>query len=88
MDTSRSARKTSWIVPPPQLCVLCRSPLTIPAQISSWNGEPAHRDCVRIHLLQRDPAFRDWQADPATPPDGSDPADEEMAEGREDDEEG
>jgi len=52
-------RRISWISPPPEVCTLCKEPLGNPAETSSWNGNPAHRDCVRIHLLQRDPAFRE-----------------------------
>ena len=52
-------RRIAWIIAPPELCCLCREPLTQPDETSSWNGNPAHRDCVRIHLLQRDPAFRE-----------------------------
>lgn len=52
-------RRITWISPPPQLCCLCREPLVHPSETSSWNGNPAHRDCVRIHLIQRDPAFRE-----------------------------
>lgn len=50
-------RRISWISPPPEICWLCKEPLGDPAETSSWNGNPAHRDCVRIHLMQRDPAF-------------------------------
>ncbi len=39
--------------------MLCKEPLGAPETTSSWNGRPAHRDCVRVHLLQRDPAFRE-----------------------------
>jgi hypothetical protein len=53
------ARRISWISPPPEICTLCKEPLGTPDETSSWNGSPAHRDCVRIHLLQRDPAFRE-----------------------------
>jgi hypothetical protein len=53
------ARRISWISPPPEICTLCKEPLGVPEETSSWNGSPAHRDCVRIHLLQRDPAFRE-----------------------------
>ncbi|HTW39497.1 MAG TPA: hypothetical protein VMF04_01375 [Thermoplasmata archaeon] len=53
------ARRISWISPPPEICTLCKEPLGAPDETSSWNGSPAHRDCVRIHLLQRDPAFRE-----------------------------
>jgi len=63
------ARRISWISPPPEICTLCKEPLGHPDETSSWNGSPAHRDCVRIHLLQRDPAFRDAS-------DGSDSAEE------------
>lgn len=52
-------RRIEWIIAPPELCTLCREPLTQPNEVSAWNGQPAHRDCVRIHLLQRDPAFRE-----------------------------
>ncbi|MCI4331358.1 MAG: hypothetical protein L3K19_05870 [Thermoplasmata archaeon] len=52
-------RRIDWIVAPPQICTLCKEPLTVPSETSSWNGAPAHRDCVRIHLVQRDPAFRE-----------------------------
>jgi hypothetical protein len=52
-------RRISWISPPPEICTLCKEPLVDPQETSSWNGNPAHRDCVRIHLLQRDPAFRE-----------------------------
>ena len=51
-------RRISWIAAPPEICTLCKEPLGDPAETSSWNGNPAHRDCVRIHLMQRDPAFR------------------------------
>jgi len=52
-------RRISWISPPPEICSLCKEPLGDPEETSSWNGAPAHRDCVRIHLMQRDPAFRE-----------------------------
>ena len=52
-------RRISWIAAPPEICVLCKEPLGSPEETSSWNGRPAHRDCVRIHLLQRDPAFHE-----------------------------
>ena len=52
-------RRISWIAPPPEICVLCKEPLGAPEETSSWNGRPAHRDCVRIHLMQRDPAFHE-----------------------------
>jgi hypothetical protein len=52
-------RRISWIAPPPEICSLCKEPLGSPEETSSWNGRPAHRDCVRVHLLQRDPAFRE-----------------------------
>ena len=52
-------RQISWISAPPEICTLCKEPLGNPEETSSWNGNPAHRDCVRIHLLQRDPAFRE-----------------------------
>jgi hypothetical protein len=51
--------RIAWIAPPPEICTLCKEPLGDPEETSSWNGNPAHRDCVRIHLLQRDPAFRE-----------------------------
>ncbi len=53
------ARRISWISPPPEICCLCKEPLGDPAETSSWNGSPAHRDCVRVRLMQRDPAFRE-----------------------------
>jgi hypothetical protein len=62
--TQGTPRRTPWIVPPPELCVLCRKPLAHSGEESSWNGSPAHRECVKIHLLNRDPAFRDWSAEP------------------------
>ncbi len=37
---------------------MCQEPLGAPEETSSWNGRPAHRDCVRVHLLQNDSAFR------------------------------
>jgi len=52
-------RRIAWIAAPPEICTLCKEPLGNPQETSSWNGAPAHRDCVRIHLLQRDPAFRE-----------------------------
>lgn len=57
--TGAPPRRVAWVVAPPELCVLCREPLTQPNEVSAWNGSPAHRDCVRIHLIQRDPAFRE-----------------------------
>jgi hypothetical protein len=64
-------RRISWISPPPEICTLCKEPLGNPAETSSWNGNPAHRDCVRIHLLQRDPAFRESGPEPEETPDDS-----------------
>jgi hypothetical protein len=61
------ARRIAWISAPPEICTLCKEPLGHPEETSSWNGSPAHRDCVRIHLLQRDPAFRDTSEDAETP---------------------
>lgn len=52
-------RRVAWVIPPPEICCLCKEPLTHPEETSSWNGNPAHRDCVRIHLIQKDPAFRE-----------------------------
>jgi hypothetical protein len=54
-----TARRIEWIIAPPEVCSLCKEPMAQPSEASSWNGEPAHRDCVRIHLIQRDPAFRE-----------------------------
>jgi hypothetical protein len=59
------ARRISWVVAPPELCCLCKEPLTQPNEVSAWNGVPAHRECVRIHLVQRDPAFREGDAEDA-----------------------
>ncbi len=56
-------RRISWIIAPPEICCLCKEPLTLPAETSSWNEKPAHRDCVRVHLLQRDPAFREPESE-------------------------
>lgn len=64
MTETTAPRRTAWIVAPPSLCVLCNAPIMAAADTSAWNGQPAHRDCVRIHLLNRDPAFRDWGAEP------------------------
>lgn len=70
---SAPPRRISWISPPPEICVLCKEPLGTPQETSAWNGRPAHRDCVRVHLLQRDPAFREGG--------GSDEGEEEAGEG-------
>ena len=56
-------RRISWIVAPPEVCCLCKEPLGAAAETSSWNGVPAHRECVRVHLIQRDPAFREPEAE-------------------------
>jgi len=58
-DMAVPTRRISWVVAPPEICCLCKEPLTQPSEVSSWNGNPAHRECVRIHLVQRDPAFRE-----------------------------
>ena len=76
-------RRISWIVAPPEVCCLCKEPLGAAAETSSWNGSPAHRECVRIHLLQRDPAFHETGPEEA-PEDAGDPTDTTM--GRDDDE--
>jgi hypothetical protein len=68
-------RRISWISPPPEVCTLCKEPLGNPAETSSWNGNPAHRDCVRIHLLQRDPAFRETSESEDSPEDPGDALD-------------
>jgi hypothetical protein len=71
---SAPPRKISWIVAPPEVCCLCKEPLGAAAETSSWNGAPAHRECVRVHLLQRDPAFREPEAEEYSdePGEGSD----------------
>jgi|GEM_PF-382283 hypothetical protein len=58
--------QVAWIVSPPELCSLCRGPITRSDERSSWNDRPAHTECVRIHLLQQDPAFRDWGTEPGS----------------------
>ena len=68
-------RRISWISPPPEICTLCKEPLDSPEETSSWNGNPAHRDCVRIHLLQRDPAFRETGESDDSPDEMDDPLD-------------
>ncbi len=68
-------RRISWISPPPEVCTLCKEPLGNAAETSSWNGNPAHRDCVRIHLLQRDPAFREAAGSEESPEDPGDALD-------------
>ncbi|MCI4324123.1 MAG: hypothetical protein L3K03_08985 [Thermoplasmata archaeon] len=80
----REVARTSWIVAPPEPCILCREPLGPAHDTSSWNGKPAHRECVRIHMLQNDPAFREGGAGEETTEDPS----ESMEEGtmRDDDE--
>ncbi len=39
------------------------------------NGTPAHRDCVRVHLLQRDPAFHEGGEMEEPPEEMGDPLD-------------
>ncbi|HUI38546.1 MAG TPA: hypothetical protein VLY85_02835 [Thermoplasmata archaeon] len=68
-------RKISWIIPPPELCCLCRQPLSNPDETSSWNGNPAHRECVRIQLIQKDPAFRETDAPDGSMEEAPDPTD-------------
>ena len=68
-------RRIAWITPPPEICTLCKEPLGNPEERSSWNGNPAHRDCVRIHLLQRDPAFREGGEPQELSEDGADSLD-------------
>jgi hypothetical protein len=68
-------RRISWIAAPPEICTLCKEPLGAPEETSSWNGRPAHRDCVRIHLMQRDPAFRDGSAGEEMTEEAEDPLD-------------
>jgi hypothetical protein len=66
------SRRISWISPPPEICSLCKEPLGNPSETSSWNGSPAHRDCVRVHLMQRDPAFRESSEGSEAPEEGAD----------------
>ena len=68
-------RRIAWITPPPEICTLCKEPLGNPEETSAWNGNPAHRDCVRIHLLQRDPAFREGGEPQELSEDGADSLD-------------
>ncbi|MGA7922382.1 MAG: hypothetical protein WCA77_00175 [Thermoplasmata archaeon] len=58
-------RRIAWIIAPPEICCLCKEPLTKPQETSSWNGAPAHRECVRVHLMHRDPAFRSGEGEEA-----------------------
>ena len=76
-------RKISWISAPPEICVLCKEPLGAPEETSSWNGRPAHRDCVRVHLLQRDPAFTESGSSDDGAEESAEPMDEVLP--REDD---
>ena len=71
---SAPPRRVACIIAPPEICTLCKEPLPEPSEISSWNGNPAHRDCVRIHLIQRDPAFREGDFEEA-PVEGADSID-------------
>ena len=68
-------RRISWISAPPEICCLCKEPLGDPEETSSWNGNPAHRDCVRVHLLQRDPAFHESEDAEEPPEESGDPLD-------------
>ena len=52
--------KSSWIVAPVELCVLCRKAITEGEERSSWNGMPAHSECVRIRALQEYPSSPEW----------------------------
>ena len=69
-------RKISWISAPAEICVLCKEPLGAPDETSSWNGRPAHRDCVRVHLLQRDPAFSETGGSEEGSEEAAEPMDE------------
>ena len=60
---SAPPRRIAWIVAPPEVCCLGKEPLGAAAETSSWNGAPAHRECVRVHLIQRDPAFREHESE-------------------------
>lgn len=82
-----AAPRTSWIVAPPEICVLCLEPLGRAETTSAWNGRPAHRECVRVHLIQRDPAFRDWGGEPASEESGEGPDPAEGTGNREEDDE-
>lgn len=77
-------RRISWVSAPPEVCCLCREPMTRPEEASSWNGRPAHRDCVRVHLLQNDSAFREGHRE-EPPEEAGDSADSVLSR---DDEEG
>ncbi len=68
-------RRISWISAPPEICCLCKEPLGDPEETSSWNGNPAHRDCVRIHLIQRDPAFHESEDGDEAPEEAGDSLD-------------
>ena len=70
---SAPPRRIAWIVAPPEVCCLCKEPLGAAEDTSAWNGSPAHRECVRIHLMQRDPAFHESPSEelPEDPGDGA-----------------
>jgi hypothetical protein len=80
----QSQPRTAWIVAPPEICVLCKEPLSRREETSSWNGQPAHRECVRVHLIQRDPAFRELGSE--EPGEDGPEASEEMGPRSDDDE--
>ncbi|MCI4363584.1 MAG: hypothetical protein L3K13_04690 [Thermoplasmata archaeon] len=69
-----SVPRTSWIVAPPEVCVLCLEPLGRPEASSAWNGRPAHKECVRVHMIQRDPAFREWGSEGGDGAGGEEPS--------------
>lgn len=77
--------KISWVVAPAEPCVLCRRPILTGQETSTWNDKPAHSECVKVHMLQRHPVFRDWSDEP--PPEAG-PEDDALTRSDDDEDEG
>ena len=56
--------KSSWIIAPIDVCIICKKQITEGQERGSWDGQPAHRECIHVRILQDRPVAQDWSGEP------------------------
>jgi hypothetical protein len=64
--------KSSWIVAPIDVCVICRKQIRDGEERGTWDGQPAHRECIHVRILQDQPAVQDWSGETPEGEEGGD----------------
>jgi hypothetical protein len=58
-----SRGKSSWIIAPIDICIICKKQIKADEERGSWDGQPAHRECIHVRILQDQPGAQDWPGD-------------------------